>query len=94
MKPKFQPTPSRVIATAKWPSDNPDRATATLPASSRSPAATTGAAPKRAISAPVKKLGANIATMCHWMAKFEAEIGNPQRRMASGAEVIRKFISR
>ncbi len=41
-------------------------------ASSNRPAATILGAPKRAIRAPVKKLGPYIATICHWMPKFES----------------------
>ena len=49
-------------------------------------------APKRAISEPVKKLGPYIATMCHWMPKLESETVSPHIFMASGAEVITRFM--
>ena len=48
--------------------------------------------PKRAISAPVKKLGAYIASTCHWMPSVASVTEWPQPTMASGAEVITMFI--
>ena len=48
--------------------------------------------PKRAISAPVTKLGAYIASTCHWMPSVASVTEWPQSTMASGAEVITRFI--
>ena len=48
--------------------------------------------PKRTISAPVKKLGAYIASTCHWMPSVASVTEWPQPTMASGAEVITRFI--
>ena len=48
--------------------------------------------PKRAISVPVKKLGAYIASTCHWMPSVASVTEWPQPTMASGAEVITMFI--
>ncbi len=49
--------------------------------------------PKRAISAPVKKLGPNIASTCHWMPSAALSVPRPQATMASGAAVITRLIS-
>ena len=49
-------------------------------------------APKRAISEPVKKLGPYIATMCHWIPKLESLTVSPHIFIASGADVITRFI--
>ena len=62
MKPKFQPIPSRISATKKCPSVTPESATPPAAARMRRPAAITRSTPKRAISAPVKNDGANIAS--------------------------------
>ena len=70
----------------------PDSPIAAAVASSNNPIATTVGAPRRAITAPVKKLGPNIATMCHWMPKLESLSDRPQSFIASGADVITKFI--
>ena len=48
--------------------------------------------PKRAISPPVKKLGAYIASTCHWMPSAASVTEWPQPTMASGAEVMTMFI--
>ena len=61
-------------------------------ASSTRPIATIRGAPNRAISEPVKKLGAYIATMCHCRPKFESLRLSPHIFIASGAEVITRFI--
>ena len=61
-------------------------------ASSNRPVATTFGAPNRAISEPVKKLGPYIATICHWMPKLESLTESPQIFIASGADVITRFI--
>ena len=47
---------------------------------------------KRAINAPVKKLGAYIASTCHWMPRVASVTECPQSIIASGAEVITMFI--
>ena len=49
--------------------------------------------PKRAISAPVKKLGANMARTCHWMPSAALSSPRPQATIASGAAVITRLIS-
>ena len=49
--------------------------------------------PKRTISIPVKKLGAYIASTCHWMPSAASPTEWPQSTMASGADVIIRFIS-
>jgi len=54
--------------------------------------ATIRGAPKRRIRVPVKKLGPYIATICHWMPKFESLTLRPQIFIASGADVITRFI--
>ena len=41
---------------------------------------------------PVKKLGPYIATTCHWMPVLESLMRDPHIFMASGAEVITRFI--
>ena len=61
-------------------------------ASSSRPVATTFGAPKRAIREPVKKLGPYIATICHWMPKLESLTLSPHIFIASGADVITRFI--
>ena len=48
--------------------------------------------PKRAISLPVKKLGANIAMTCHEMPSAASSGVKPQPTMASGAPVMTKLI--
>ena len=50
-------------------------------------------APKRWISQPVKKLGANIAMTCQEMPSVASSVDRPQPTMASGAPVITKLIS-
>ncbi len=49
--------------------------------------------PKRAASEPVKKLGPYIAKTCHWMPRVASVTEWPQPTMASGAEVISRFIT-
>ena len=56
------------------------------------PSAVTRSTPKRAISVPVTKLGAYIASTCHWMPSVASVTEWPQPTMASGAEVIIMFI--
>jgi len=67
----------------------PDRRAARL---EQETSATIRGAPKRAISEPVKKLGPYIATICHWMPKFESLTLSPHIFIASGADVITRFI--
>ena len=57
------------------------------------PAAITRSAPKRAISAPVKNDGANIASTCPETTSAAWAVAKPQPTMASGVEVITRFIS-
>ncbi|MNY66749.1 hypothetical protein D3C86_2042260 [compost metagenome] len=58
-----------------------------------SPIAVTRCAPIRLMIAPVTKLGANIATTCHWMAPA-ASVGEWPHRctMASGAATMIRVI--
>jgi hypothetical protein len=65
MKLKFQPRPTMISVPQKWPTVMPDSPITAASASSSRPTDTTIGAPKRAIRAPVKKLGAYIAMMCH-----------------------------
>ena len=92
MKPKFQPTPSTTRPTQKCIAVMPDRPITAAMASSTRPKATMRDAPKRTISDPVKKLGPYIATTCHWIPKLESLRLSPHIFMASGAEVITRFI--
>ncbi|MNU04750.1 hypothetical protein D3C72_2492940 [compost metagenome] len=60
----------------------------------KSPDITSFSAPNRLISMPVKKLGANMASTCHWMPSVAISVGKPQpMTMASGAPIITKLIS-
>ncbi|MCY1384392.1 hypothetical protein D9M69_726410 [compost metagenome] len=62
--------------------------------SKSSPQATMRSAPKRVISHPVKKLGANIASTCHWMPSVASSVEKPQpTTMATGAPVIMNVIN-
>ena len=54
--------------------------------------AQTFSAPKRTMTCPVKKLGTNIASTCHWMTQAALAVVKPQSIMAIGAAVITKFI--
>ena len=45
-------------------------------------------APKRVMSEPVKKLGTNMASACHWMTQLESFTEKPQPSMATGVAVI------
>ena len=38
--------------------------------------------------APVKKLGTNMASACHWMTQLESFTEKPQPSMATGVAVI------
>ena len=94
MKPKFQPMPRRMSAPQKFHSAMPEWATVAQPMRMRRPAATTFSVPRRWISIPVKKLGANMASTCHWMPSVAISGEKPQpMTMASGAPVIMKVIS-
>ena len=52
------------------------------------PSAEIFSAPKRAIRLPVKKLGTNMASACHWMTQLESCTEKPQPSMATGVAVI------
>ena len=71
----------------------PESPTTADSASMTSPTAVTRGTPKRRISEPVKKLGAYIASTCHWMPSVASVTEWPQSNIASGAEVIIRFIS-
>ena len=49
-------------------------------------------APKRAMRWPVKKLGTNMASTCHWITQAAFWVEKPQSIMAIGAAVITRFI--
>ena len=49
--------------------------------------------PSRAISAPVKKLGAYMPITCHWMPSAASPTEWLHITIASGAEVIIRFIT-
>src|SRR4051812_27105549 len=83
-KPKFQPTPSRMRVSQKCATSTPVSPIAAEAAVKASPAATTRGAPKRAISRPVKKLGAYIAIMCHCRPRLDDSCDRPHRRIARG----------
>ena len=53
----------------------------------------TRSAPKRAMSDPVKNAGANIASTCPDTTSAACGVVKPQPTMASGVEVITRFIS-
>ena len=92
MKPKFQPSPSRISDVQNCHSAMPDSATTAQPISSSRPNATIRSLPKRAISRPVKKLGPNIAMTCQEMPSVAWSGEKPQPTMASGAPVMTKLI--
>ena len=71
----------------------PDSATMAQAIRRISPVATIVSLPKREISAPVKKLGPNIAMTCHDMPIAAWSGEKPQPTMARGAPVITKLIS-
>src|SRR5665647_1474285 len=89
---KFQPIPSTISVAQKCNAVTPVNPMVAAAASSSRPTATTFGAPKRAISEPVEKLGPYIATICHWMPKLESLTESPHNFIASGAEVITRFI--
>ncbi len=60
---------------------------------SSSPAAVTLSLPWRSISRPVKKLGPNMASTCHWMPSAASPTLCPQATIAIGVAVIRKAMS-
>ncbi len=49
--------------------------------------------PKRTIRLPVMKLGAYMPSTCHWMPNVASVTEWPQPTMASGADVMTRFIS-
>ena len=93
MKPKFQPTPSRTSVPQKCAMSTPASPTAAETPVSARPTATTRPAPNRVMRWPVKKLGAYIAMTCHCRPRLALCWLWPHIRIASGADVIRKFIS-
>ena len=56
------------------------------------PAATTFGAPMREMIRPATKDGPYMARTCHWIPRLASAWDSPQRRMASGAEVISQFM--
>ena len=59
----------------------------------RRPAEIIRSTPNRTISAPVKNDGANIASTCPETTSAACGVVKPQPTMASGVEVITRFIS-
>ena len=49
--------------------------------------------PNRAIRVPVKKLGRNMATACHWITQLDWLTENPQFTMAIGLAVITRLMT-
>ena len=70
----------------------PDQLTTAAQPISTRPSAVTRPTPKRAIRVPVTKLGEYIASTCHWMPSVASVTEWPQPTMASGAEVIIRFM--
>jgi hypothetical protein len=93
MKPKFQPSRAGLRALQKWATDSPESPTRAASAISTRPVAVTASLPKRSIRRPVKKLGPNMASTCHWIPSAAAPTEWPQPTMASGAAVMTKLIS-
>lgn len=93
MNAKFQPTPSRISADRKCSHSRPATATATWPSSSTKPICMMRGAPQRVISVPVKKLGANMPTTCHWITGPTSLALSPQPSIASGVAVIAMIIT-
>src|SRR6266567_6549974 len=90
---KFHPMPSSTSAVQKCVTVMPEKPTAADRNSSARPRATMRVTPKRRMSEPVKKLGAYIENTCHWMPSVASDTDSPQSTIASGAEVIIRFIS-
>ncbi|MNY22390.1 hypothetical protein D3C86_1559970 [compost metagenome] len=81
-------------AAQKFHSSMPIWATMAQAISTMRPDATIFSATNREISMPVKKLGPNMASTCHWMPSVASSVGKPQPiTMASGAPVIMKVIN-
>ena len=93
VKAKFQPRPRIAIAAQKLITSEPASAITTLSVCRAMPMAITGIAPIRPMIEPVKNPGANMKKMCHSMTKAV----EPNRwlawSMASGVEVISRFIT-
>ena len=92
IKPKFQPTPSKISAAKKFIRSTPAIATAPAQAKITRPAAITRSTPKRAIMWPVKNDGAYIARTWPITTFAASSFMYPQPTTASGDEVITKFI--
>ena len=90
---KFQPTPSTISARVKCATVSPWSAIAVQAAISATPARITGSTPKRLISTPVTKPGPYMPTTCHSIANAAAPNGCPQKFIAIGVAVIRRFMS-
>ena len=90
---KFHPRPSSTSAHQKFAKSCPDRPIATHASCAVTPASITCRAPKRLTSEPVKKEGPNIATACAEMTLAADEYGRPQKPIASGVAVMRRFIT-
>ena len=89
---KFQPIPSATSAREKCANCRPARLASTQAAVSATPQRITRRAPKRAISRPVTKPGANIASEWSWMTVVLSPIPKPQSIISSGVEVITRFM--
>jgi len=92
MKPKFQPTPKRINMPQKCSNSSPVNANTPATAIRIKPLAVMAVLPKRVMRCPVKKLGPNMASTCHWMPSAASPTVWPQPTMAIGAAVMMKDI--
>ena len=69
MNMKFQPTPKRKSAHQNCVTAIPENPIAALPNIKMIPTVMTFRTPNRLMMWPVKKLGANMPTICHWITK-------------------------
>ena len=90
---KFQPTPSSTSDHQKCVTSCPESAMPTQANIIATPAIITFSTPKRWMSEPVKNDGPNIAITCAEITLAAAAYGWPQKPMASGVEVISRFIT-
>ena len=94
MKVKFQPIPSRNIASQKFITSMPASAMAMQAPSRISPAEIILISPNRLIRLPVKKPGANMATVCQPITLvIDPKLWPQICIIAIGVAVIRKFMT-
>ena len=89
---KFQPTPSRNSANQKLSSSVPASAATMHSNSNTMPARMVFSTPKRLISVPVKNDGPYIPIMCHSSTNAASLKWWSWARIASGVEVIMRFM--